>query len=158
MYEHLLVALDGSEAAEHVLPHVEALAEAFHSTVTLVSAVASLETIVAASTMAGQGDGTATIATPIDASEIVAAEHSGSTDYLAGIANRLRQKGLTVTVETPEGEAADAIVNRAKALDVSLILMTTHGRTGLGRIVFGSTADKVLRHAQCPVLLVRIKE
>jgi nucleotide-binding universal stress UspA family protein len=47
------------------------------------------------------------------------------------------------------------IVERAEALGVSLILMTTHGRSGLGRAIFGSTADSVLRHAHCPVLLVR---
>src|SRR3954451_3313976 len=118
MYEHLLVALDGSEAAEHVLPHVEALAEAFHSQVTLLTAIASLETVVAASTMSGPGDSTGSLAPPVDATELVEAEQSGSSDYLTGLANRLRQKGLKVNVETPEGDAADTITERAQALGV----------------------------------------
>src|SRR2546425_719971 len=60
-------------------------------------------------------------------------------------------------VTSPEGAAREVIVERASALGVGLILMTTHGRGGLGRLVFGSTADSVLRHAPCPVLLVRIQ-
>ena len=60
--------------------------------------------------------------------------------------------------EHPQGSAEHVIVDRAKALDISLILMTTHGRSGLGRMFFGSVADSVLRHAPCPVLLVRITD
>ena len=48
------------------------------------------------------------------------------------------------------------IVERAAALRTGLIVMTTHGRSGLGRMVFGRVADSALRHAPCPVLLVRI--
>jgi nucleotide-binding universal stress UspA family protein len=58
----------------------------------------------------------------------------------------------------PAGDPAAAIVERSEALRVSLILMTTHGRGGLGRLVFGSTADAVLRRAQCPLLLIRIRD
>jgi nucleotide-binding universal stress UspA family protein len=155
MYELLLVALDGSAAAEHVLPHVEALAMAFHSKVTVLSAVVSLEALTAQSAMSGPGE-SASLAPPVDATDILEAEHSGTNDYLGKVADRLRGKGLTVDIDTPEGDPADEIVERAQALGVSLILMTTHGRSGLGRLVFGSTAEKVLRHARCPVLLVRI--
>jgi nucleotide-binding universal stress UspA family protein len=139
MYEHLLVALDGSEAAERVLVHAEALANAFHSTVMLLRAVVD-------------------VTPPLDPTPILDAERSGAGEYLAGVAAGLRQKGITVSVELPEGDAADMIVERARALGVSLIAMTTHGRGGLGRLVFGSTADSVLRHATCPVLLVRVHE
>src|SRR6476469_10707811 len=100
MYEHLLVALDGSDAAERVLPHVEAFADAFHSKVTLISAVVSLEALVAQSSMSGPGD-SATLAPPVDATEILEAEHAGITDYLARIVTRLRAKGLTVETDTP---------------------------------------------------------
>jgi nucleotide-binding universal stress UspA family protein len=156
MYEHLLVALDGSETAEQVLGHTEALAGAFGSTVTLLTAIVSLETIVAETAAPGPGAGD--LAPPIDPTPIVEAERASSAEYLAGVAARLRQKNISVDVETPEGNAADVIVERAQALGVSLILMTTHGRSGLGRLVFGSTADSVLRHAASPVLLVRVHE
>ena len=156
MYEHVLVALDGSAAAERVLTHAEALAGAFHSTVTLLQAIISVETIIAQSATPGPGVGD--ITPPMDPTPIVEAERSTASEYLSGVAARLRAKGVAVNVELPEGDAADAIVERAQALGVSLILMTTHGRGGLGRLVFGSTADSVLRHAACPVLLVRVHE
>ena len=53
------------------------------------------------------------------------------------------------------GEAASEIVRVAKERDVDLIVISSHGRTGLGRILFGSTAESVVRHASCPVLVVK---
>ena len=94
----------------------------------------------------------------MDPTPVLEAEESSAADYLSGVEQRLRLKGVQVSSEHPEGDAAEVIVERAKALDVSLILMTTHGRGGLTRLVFGSAADAVLRHAACPVLLVRVHE
>ena len=74
------------------------------------------------------------------------------------LAGRLRRRGLAVTHEHHEGLAADVIVARARESRAALIAMTTHGRGGLGRLLFGSTADAVLRHAPCPVLLVRVSD
>jgi nucleotide-binding universal stress UspA family protein len=54
-----------------------------------------------------------------------------------------------------EGEAADAIVEQAAENGANLIIMSSHGRGGLGRLVFGSVADAVLRHSPVPVLLLR---
>jgi nucleotide-binding universal stress UspA family protein len=154
MYEHLLVALDGSRAAERVLPHAEAIASAFKATVTLVRATISAEMFFAETATGDTGVGQ--VAPPVDPTPILDADRSSATEYLAGVAQRLRALNLVVNVEHPEGPASQVIVERASALGVSLILMTTHGRGGLGRVVFGSTADSVLRHAPCPVLLVRV--
>jgi nucleotide-binding universal stress UspA family protein len=156
MYEHLLVALDGSQAAEQVLPHAEALALAFKSTVTLLRALVSVETLLAQTATGGPAVGE--LAPPLDPTPIIEAEEESAQDYLKRVEQRLRQKGITAKSEHPEGDAADVIVERARDLGVSLILMTTHGRGGLGRFVFGSTADSVLRHADSPVLLVRVRE
>jgi nucleotide-binding universal stress UspA family protein len=156
MFEHLLVALDGSPAAERVLEHAEALADAFHSTVTLLRATISAEMFVAEAssgeTVVGE------VGTTLDPTPVLEADRSAAEDYLNGLAERLRRRNLNVNVEHPPGPATRVIVERATALSVSLILMTTHGRGGLGRMVFGSTADSVLRHATCPVLLVRITD
>jgi nucleotide-binding universal stress UspA family protein len=155
MYEQLLVALDGSPAAEHVLEHAEALASAFGSTVTLLRATVSVETILAETAGA---ETIGEIAPVIDPTPIVEADHDTAAEYLNGIAARLRQRNLKVNTEVPEGEPAEVIVRRAGEIRASLILMTTHGRSGLKRLVFGSVADSVLRHAPCPVLLVRVPE
>lgn len=155
MYEHLLVALDGSPAAERVLEHAEALAKAFGSSVTLLRATLSPEMVILETSAGGDVTG-ADIGPGLDPEPIVEADETSASEYLEGIAARLRQHNLNVNVEHPEGRAADVIIERAKALGTRLILMTTHGRSGLGRVVFGSVADAVLRGAPCPVLLVRI--
>jgi hypothetical protein len=61
----------------------------------------------------------------------------------------------TWEVQVTAGHPADAIVRTAEELDVDLIIMATHGRTGVPHIVLGSVAEKVVRHAPCPVLTVR---
>jgi nucleotide-binding universal stress UspA family protein len=156
MYEHLLVGLDGSPIAERVLEHAQALATAFGSTITLLHATVSIETLIAEN---ASGDTTlGNIGQVIDPTPIVQAEQTSAIDYLNGVAARLRELNLTVDIEHPEGNAADAIVDRARALGVNLILMTTHGRGGLGRAVFGSVADSVIRHSPCPVLLIRVQQ
>jgi len=154
MYEHLLVALDGSAAAERVLEHAEALASAFESTVTLLRATLSTAMVVAESAVGDTSIGE--VAPTMDPQPVVDADHSAAVDYLNGVAARMRLRNLNVTVETPQGPADAVIVERASALNVRLILMTSHGRSGLGRMVFGSVSAAVLRHATCPVLLVRI--
>lgn len=64
-------------------------------------------------------------------------------------------EGLNVEEVIAHGDAASEIVRVAKERDVDLIIISTHGRTGLGRLIFGSTAESVVRHAPCPVLVVK---
>jgi nucleotide-binding universal stress UspA family protein len=66
--------------------------------------------------------------------------------------------GIAVETSTPEGPPEHAILEAARGWPADLIVMTTHGRTGLGRLVFGSVAEAVLRSAPCPVLLIRVAE
>ena len=66
--------------------------------------------------------------------------------------------GLDVEEVIAHGDAASEIVRVAKERKVDLIVIASHGRTGLGRILFGSTAESVVRHAPCPVLVVRERE
>lgn len=159
VYARIVVALDGSARAELVLPYVEALAEQFGSSVTLLRATTPLETIaapVAAATMPPLAPNVA--ATSIDPAVVGAAERREAETYLSSLAQHLRSQGLAVSYEQHEGPAADVIIARAGDLDASLIAMTTHGRGGLERLVFGSTADAVLRHTPCPILLVRVSD
>jgi nucleotide-binding universal stress UspA family protein len=152
----VLVALDGSSTAERVLEHAEALAGAFHSTITLIRATVSADTLMAET--ASPGNSAGEVGMMVDPTPILEADRADATEYLDSVAQRLRQVGVTVNTDRPEGPAAEQIVARATALGVTLILMTTHGRSGLGRLVFGSVADSVLRHAPCPVLIVRVHD
>jgi nucleotide-binding universal stress UspA family protein len=154
MYRRILVALDGSATAEQVLPHVEALAERFGSTVVLLRAVTPPERLMAAVVEPGTGVGV----DPETFQNIGQAERADAREYLEKTAQRLEARGLSVDIEAPEADAADVIVARASEQDVDLIAMTTHGRGGLGRLIFGSVAEAVLRAAPCPVLLVRVHD
>jgi nucleotide-binding universal stress UspA family protein len=159
VYARILVALDGSARAELVLPYVEALAEQFGSSVILLRATTPAEAIAGpavAATMPPVAPNVA--ATPIDPSAVVAAERREVERYLHAMAQRLRSHGLMVSPEQHEGPAADVIVRRARELGARVIAMTIHGRAGIERLIFGSTADAVLRHAPCPILLVRVGE
>jgi nucleotide-binding universal stress UspA family protein len=153
MYSHILVALDGSEVAEQVLPHVEALAEKFGSRVTLLRAIMP-PALPLMETPMGLPVTPYTSEVYVEAAE---AERQAASDYLREVGDRLRERGFQVEHELPDGPPASVIVERAGALGTDLIAMTTHGRGGLERLLLGSVAEEALRKAPCPVLLVRAK-
>jgi nucleotide-binding universal stress UspA family protein len=152
MYERILVALDGSDLALRVLPHVEALARRFASHVTLLRAITPPSAIIA-----GSAVGPTPVARPVvDPTPLVEAERREATEHLEAVGLPLSDSGVNAEYEVREGDAAEVITRGAAELGADLIAMTTHGRGGLGRLVFGSVADAVLRGAPCPVLLVRV--
>lgn len=159
MYGKILVPLDGSTLAEGVLPHVQELARRFDSEVTLIQVVAPLSKLVA-ETMppALEPAGTAAAVGVEAAAEAVKAEREGARAHLDGIIQRLKAEAINVRAEVVEGTAGDTIVDYARRHEMDLIAMSTHGRSGLRRLVYGSVADHVLRHAGTPVLLVRSRE
>lgn len=76
-------------------------------------------------------------------------------EYLASIAAALRARGVRVTIHVRAGDAVSQILAGAQEVEADLIAMTTHGRGGLGRLMFGSIAEAVLRQAEIPVFLMR---
>jgi nucleotide-binding universal stress UspA family protein len=78
--------------------------------------------------------------------------------YLAGVAAELRAKGVRVTTTVRQGEPVDQILAAAGDAEADLIAMTTHGRSGLSRLLFGSIAAAVLARAEIPVFLMRQTE
>jgi len=154
MYQQIVVALDGSAAAEMILPHVTALATSFRSTVTLVWATESPEMILAETLPAAMSDAEPVL--PVDPTPLVTQEHRDAASYLAGVARRLTEHGIAVGYEDSEGPPAEVILATAERLKADLIAMTTHGRGGLERAILGSIADEVVRKTSCPMLLVRL--
>jgi nucleotide-binding universal stress UspA family protein len=151
MFQHIVVALDGSQLAERVLPYVEELAAKFGSKLVLVRSTPPVERSGAA-LAAAEG------ALTIDPTAWVDQERAEAESYLTDISNRLRERRIAVETAQPEGVAAQVIAQEARRSGADLIAMTTHGAGGLGRLLFGSVADEVLRTAPCPVLLVRVHE
>jgi nucleotide-binding universal stress UspA family protein len=148
MYKRILVALDGSPLAEQVLPHVDALVAKFGCHVTLVRAISSRERIIAAETPF----------TFVDPTPIIDAEREEAEAYLGACAKRLNSQGLPAQYECLEGSPAEVIAELARQLAIDLIAMTTHGRSGLARVLLGSVAAGVVQNTPCPVLLVHIGE
>jgi nucleotide-binding universal stress UspA family protein len=150
VYERILVALDGSELAERSLPPAEALAERFGAELILVRAVV-LSTLRAAGAVVVAPAGPGPI---VDPTPHLEEERIEASQYLDALADQLRSRGRLVKTEMRSGAAGKVIVDLANELEAGLIVMTTHGRSGLERVILGSVTDEVLRHAPCPVLVV----
>jgi nucleotide-binding universal stress UspA family protein len=78
-----------------------------------------------------------------------------AAEQLALLARRLKQRRIRVRTVLQTGSPYQIIIETAEKLAVDLIVMATHGRTGLSHLLMGSVAEKVVRAAQCPVLTVR---
>jgi nucleotide-binding universal stress UspA family protein len=139
-FQKILVPLDGSDLAERVLLAAVRLAEGMGATLVLLTVVSPLPHRDA----------------PDPVSQMVQSHAYEAGLYLKEIRSRLQP--TTVTIETavlPGNNPANTIITYAKAQGINLILMTTHGRSGLTRWTFGRVAEKVLRRAPCPTILLR---
>lgn len=149
MFKHLLVPLDGSHLAETALPAALELAARFDSEITLLR-------VTHAPYIATNLGGTAYADLLLALRQQT---HDEAMAYLKGHQGSLRQQGYKVHIHTCEGEpTAEIILDVAAGIGVDTIIMSTHGRGGVSRWVFGSVADKVLRRADVPVVLIRARE
>jgi nucleotide-binding universal stress UspA family protein len=143
----ILVPLDGSELAERALEPALALAGAMESDVVLLRVVGGREPLPESMTPAGDQ------MTAISAAE--AEERAAAEAYLQRLYSGHDNRHLFFDAQTASGDVADAIVAYADAQHVDLIVMSSHGRSGLGRWLHGSVAEKVLRGANCATLIIR---
>lgn len=141
MYKRIIVTLDRSDLAEQALKHAVAIAEAFGAVIDLLMIVPVADR-----------DAGHTVSVDWDA------EIAEDEEYLAGVNSRVAEAGIEVHTELRRGKVAEEILHYADKSDADLIVMSSHGRSGGGRWVYGSTADRVLRHAPVPVLLVPVTE
>ncbi|MBN9420060.1 hypothetical protein ABS71_14890 [bacterium SCN 62-11] len=144
MIESILVPLDGSPLAELALPWAFDLAEKYGARIILLR-VGILPDVWSLQD-APQMD------TRMDELE------TQCMKYLLEVETRLQDRKVPVTAEYGVGNATQRIVERSQQPDCSMIVMNSHGRDGLTRWMIGSVAEKVARHAGCPVLLIRKPE
>ncbi len=152
----ILVPLDGSELAESVLPHVEALAKQRGSEAVNVVLLRVSETPTMPSYYGPDLSGV-----PLNWGEYVRQEEArrrkAAEEYLAKVEKRLKDNNISVQSKVLEGKAADEIINYASKNPFSFIVMATHGRSGFSRLVYGSVAASLLRGASNPIFLVKPK-
>jgi nucleotide-binding universal stress UspA family protein len=145
MYKRVLIPVDGSEVAEAIVPFIIDIAGPLDMDVVLLRV------------------NTPVMPVAIEGSRHVMLEdiegrHREALAYLTSLAKEMETKGLRVETVVRRGEPASEILNAARLVSADLIAMTTHGRTGPARLLFGSVAEGVLRQADIPVFLMRQTE
>lgn len=146
MYKRALIPLDGSPVAETILPFILEIAGPLDIEVVLLRVLQPpVPPIVV--------EGSRHIVVEDEETRRVDA-----LEYLAALAIELRNKAVRVETRVHRGMPAAEIVAAAREVQADLIAMTTHGRSGLRRLMFGSVAEAVLRHSDIPVFLLRATE
>lgn len=144
MFDVILVPLDGSPLSEAALPVAIDLGRKYGSEVLLLRATVVPDSVVQPTGIPGAF-----------LSDFREREHGGIRGYLSRWKKHVEEAGVECRSLMCLHEAAEAILVEAEAADVGLIVMSSHGRGGVDRLLHGSVAEKVLRRAKCPVLLVR---
>ena len=145
MYKRAIVPLDGSMVAEGIIPFILEIAGPLDMEVVLLRVVVPIPPSVI--------EGSRHVEV-----EDVEKRRLEAEEYLAPIVAELRGKGVRVKTQVRRGEPTDEILAGAREIHADLIAMTTHGRSGFGRLLFGSVAEAVLRHSEVPVFLMRQTE
>src|SRR5215468_5166242 len=141
----ILLPTDFSECANYALSYTAELARIFGARIICVNVIEPVVPTV----------GYTGMAEPLPIADISEQLEDSAERELPKIAGCDECAGLDIEEVIVHGEASSEIVRVAKERGVDLIVISSHGRTGLGRILFGSTAEAVVRHATCPVLVVK---
>ncbi len=142
MYKKILVPLDGSELSACSLEHVKQTGAG--SDVILFRVIEPLPVNdLAAWAQAGYM-----------VSDVIKRAKENARQALSLAAEKLAGHGISARVEVIEGRAAEAILEYAEKNQVDLIIISSHGRSGISRFAFGSVADRVVRHSKIPVLVI----
>jgi nucleotide-binding universal stress UspA family protein len=145
MYKKILVPLDGSELAKKALDEAVKLANCFGAEMILFQVVPFMPIY-----------GSPELVTPLIVDE---KQKEAAEKYLADLVEELKGKGLKVTATVKTGQqVAVEIIDFAKESGADLIVMCTHGRSGITRWMLGSVALKLLTRGEKPILLIRSKE
>lgn len=135
----LLYPTDGSKTAKAALEFVLDIAKAQHWKILILSVAEKITSL------------------GVEYEDIEESLMRLAQDFAKEAASEIRNHGLKVEVRVEKGKPSEAILRVAQEEQVAAIVMGTHGWTGLARAVIGSVADRVVRHASCPVILVPTK-
>lgn len=153
MFSKVLVPLDGSKVGEAAIPVIEQLvdklAKGTKVEVILIGVITLLRHWVVV------GEASAPVSYTEEELKLI---KQNVDNYLVKTGQSLKKRGITVRTMVSTGNAADEIIQAADDTKADLIAMSTHGRSGLRRLAFGSVTDKVLHRSHVPVLMVRAPE
>lgn len=138
----ILVPLDGSKLSERALEQAEIFAKALQAEVILIRVI---ENPLAATPESG----------PAVMEKVAGETMDQAGSYLEGVVSSMKGKGIKGRAIVQEGHPYSVILGLAHKEDVDFIVMSTHGRTGLSKVVLGSVAEKVIYTTKRPVMLVK---
>lgn len=141
----ILLPTDFSDCGNYALTYAASLARTFGASIICVHVIEPMVPTV----------GYSGLTEPLPLADITDQLEDSAVRELPKLAGCAECSGLKVEEVIVHGEAAAEIVRVAQERAVDLIVVSSHGRTGLGRILFGSTAEAIVRHATCPVLVVK---
>ncbi|MFW1953754.1 universal stress protein [Acinetobacter beijerinckii] len=143
-YQKILVAIDDSEISVNVIQQAAQLAKALNSEITVVEVMTLDPYLSEAYLRMGQSN------------ELIERVRSYVQENLTKVEKKFEELGLTVATQVLEGFSIhDEIIGAAQNLGADLIIMGSHGRTGIKKFILGSVAQKVLGESHIPVLVVR---
>jgi nucleotide-binding universal stress UspA family protein len=146
MYKKILVPLDGSQLAECVIPHVEALAGGCRVKEVVLVRVAEPFRQPTASEY---------VLEPEEVARIDGGIRAEAERYISQVKAKIKLNGVEVRTEVLDGNPAESLAEYATQKGMDLIVIATHGRSGVSRWVWGSVADRILRSVCVPVMMVR---
>jgi nucleotide-binding universal stress UspA family protein len=145
MYSTILVPLDGSKRAEAILPHVEEMARKMGSRIILLTSVEQQ--------LVYTGD--LEISAMVHKEDDMAQQTKTAKSYLHKVQTKLGKKGIQVSTTIMQGPPVEAILAAAAQENVDMIAIASHGRSGLGRVFYGSVAAGILHRVDRPLLVIR---
>lgn len=150
MYKQILISTDGSEVARKGVDHGLALARSVGAKVVIVTVTEPFPIYAGAAAGAGWAPA------PMEAAEYEARQKGAAETTLADAKAAADRLGVDAeTVHVPEAHPAEAIAETAANRHCNLIVMASHGRRGIRRLLLGSQTSEVLAHSSVPVLVVR---
>lgn len=148
MYKKIMVPLDGSKLAECALPHLETIALGCQPAEVII--VQAVEPIAIP-----YGVEMSKFASLEQVKEFETHHKAAAEKYQAGVIRQLKEKGIAATGAVIYGKAGDALTEYAEKNRIDLVIIATHGRSGLSRWTWGSVADRLLHSLRMPVLMIR---
>jgi nucleotide-binding universal stress UspA family protein len=150
MYQTILVPLDGSARAEHILPHVENLATHYKAKVIFLQVMEPLQIVNPSLHVTS-----ALTDTVKESMNDFNRRYEEINTYLSGCLGEFREKGIDVRKFVEQGPVVETVISVAQRENADLIAMASHGRSGLSRVFYGSVAAGVLQQIDRPMLIIR---
>ena len=142
IYQKILVTLDGSYLSEAALPHAQVLASAEEAQIFMLRVSVNPAAAFAFSD-------------PGIADSVIQEMEAEALAYMQSVRGRLQKAGFRTSFLIRQSAIAESILRAAEEIQADVIVMSTHGRSGIKRWMLGSIADRVVTHSDIPVMLIR---